>query len=131
MQAFIRSYVVALLVLAVLDALWLGWLARDFYREQIGTQMAEPVRWLPAVVFYLAYPAALVALALFPAGQPLGQQVARAALVGLAAYGVYDLTNLSTLKHWPLRLALVDTIWGVLASTLSGGVAAWLAQRWR
>lgn len=129
MSAFYKPYFVALLVMGVLDALWLGVLAKDFYRQEMGALMAEQVRWAPALAFYFLYPAALVALALFPAGQPLGMQIARAALVGLTAYGVYDLTNLATLRQWPLRLAIVDTAWGTFASTLAGGVAAWAAQR--
>lgn len=130
MSSFLKPYAAALLVMGLLDALWLGWLARDFYRQAIGAQMAEQIRWAPALLFYFAYPAALVALAVFPAGQPLGQQIARAALVGLVAYGVYDLTNMATLRHWPLRLALVDIAWGTLASALAGAAAAWAAQRW-
>lgn len=130
MNTFFKPYLAALLVMGVLDALWLGVLARDFYRQEMGAQMAEQVRWLPAALFYFGYPAALVALALFPTGQPLGQQIARAALVGLVGYGVYDLTNLATLQHWPVKLALVDTAWGCLASTLAGAAAAVVAQRY-
>lgn len=129
MNAALKPYLAALLVMGVLDALWLGVIAKDFYREQIGAQMVEQIRWAPALLFYFAYPAALVALALFPAGQPFATQVARAALVGLVAYGVYDLTNLSTLRHWPLKLALVDTAWGTFASAAAGAAAAWVAQR--
>lgn len=129
MQAALKPYLAALLVMGVLDALWLGVLAKDFYRQEIGEEMVEQIRWVPAALFYFAYPAALVALALFPAGQPMGQQIARAALVGLVAYGVYDLTNLSTLRHWPVKLALVDTAWGTFASTAAGAAAAWVGQR--
>lgn len=130
MSAAIKPYLAALLVMGILDALWLGLLAKDFYRAQMGDLMVEQVRWAPALVFYFAYPAVLVALALYPAGQPFALQVARAALVGLVAYGVYDLTNMATLRQWPLRLALLDTAWGVFASTLAGAAAAWAAQRW-
>lgn len=130
MSDFLKPYLAALLVVGLLDALWLGWLARDFYREAIGAQMAEQVRWVPALLFYVGFPAALVALAVYPAGQPLAMQVARAALVGLVAYGVYDLTNLATLRHWPLRLALADTAWGTLVSTAAGAAAAWVARRY-
>lgn len=129
MRAALKPYLAALLVMGVLDALWLGVLAKDFYRQEIGEQMVEQIRRVPAALFYFAYPAALVALALFPAGQPIGQQIARAALVGLVAYGVYDLTNLSTLRHWPVKLALVDTAWGTFASTVAGAAAAWVGQR--
>ena len=130
MNSFLKPYAAALLVMGLLDALWLGLVARDFYREHMGAQMADPIRWVPALLFYVGYPAALVALALFPTGQPLGVQIARAALVGLMAYGVYDLTNLATLRHWPLKLALVDMAWGTFASTAAGAGAAWVAQRW-
>lgn len=130
MSSFLKPYLAALLVMGVLDALWLGLLAKDFYRQQIGAQMVEQIRWVPALIFYFAFPAALVALALFPAGQTFGMQVARAALVGLVAYGVYDMTNMATLRQWPLKLALVDTAWGTFASTLAGAAAAWVMQRW-
>jgi uncharacterized membrane protein len=126
----LKPYLAALLVLGVLDGLWLGVIMKNFYRREMGAQMAERPRWAPALVFYLAYPAALVALAIYPAGQPLDVQVARAALVGLVAYGVYDLTNRATLRHWPLRLALADTAWGTFASTVAGAVAAWVAQNY-
>ena len=129
MNSALKPYLAALLVMGLLDALWLGLLAKDFYREAMGPMMAEQVRWGPGLAFYLLYPAALVALALYPTGQPLAQQIARAALVGLTAYGVYDLTNLATLRLWPLRLALVDTAWGTFASALAGGAAGWVAQR--
>jgi uncharacterized membrane protein len=129
MSSFLKPYLAALLVMGVLDALWLGVLAKDFYRQEMGAQMADQIRWAPALVFYFVFPAALVALALFPAGQPMAQMIARAALVGLVAYGVYDLTNMATLRHWPLKLALVDVAWGTFASTLAGGGAAWVMQR--
>jgi uncharacterized membrane protein len=129
MSAAIKPYLAALLVMGILDALWLGVVAKDFYRAQLGDLMVEQIRWAPALVFYFAFPAALVALALYPAGQPFAAQVARAALVGLVAYGVYDLTNAATLRQWPLKLALVDTAWGVFASSLAGAAAAWTAQR--
>jgi uncharacterized membrane protein len=49
-----------------------------------------------------------------------------AALFGFFAYATYDLTNLATLKGWPLGLSLVDMAWGTVVSTASaaGGKAA-------
>ena len=49
MTSFFKPYLVALLVMGVLDALWLGVLARDFYRQEMGAQMAEQVRWLEMI----------------------------------------------------------------------------------
>ncbi|MFG6414619.1 DUF2177 family protein [Roseateles sp. DC23W] len=128
MHAYLTPYLAALLALGALDGVWLGWLMRGFYRQQIGAQMLDRPRWRPALLFYVSYPAALVALALFPAGQPPSQQVARAALVGLVAYGVYDLTNRATLRHWPLKLAVVDVAWGTFASAAAGAAAVWAVQ---
>lgn len=128
MKQMLRGYVVALLIVAALDALWLGVLARDFYRTELAGLMAEQVRLLPAAVFYLGYPAGLVALVLRPLPASLGAAASRAALLGLVAYGVYDMTNLATLKGFGVGLALVDMAWGTFVSA-SAGAAAWVAMR--
>ena len=93
---FGAAYLVALLVIAVLDSLWLGWLAKDFYRREMGELMAESIR--AGCVFYLLYPATLPVLALVPVPSTLGVALARSAADGLVAYGAYDLTNLATLR---------------------------------
>lgn len=124
----LRGFGAAWLVVAVLDALWLGLVARDFYRSELAGLMAAEVRLLPAAVFYLGYPAGLVALALRPLPPTLGAAVSRAALLGLIAYGVYDMTNLATLQGYSTRLALADMAWGTLVSACAGA-AAWLAMR--
>lgn len=122
------GYLAALLVIGVLDALWLGWLARGFYQREIGPLLLARFNPVPALLFYLAYPAALVLLALTPRPETLALALGRAALLGLLAYGTYDLTNLATLKGWSLRLSLVDMAWGTLVTT-AAGAAAWLAMR--
>lgn len=128
MKQLLRGYLTALLIIGALDALWLGVLARDFYRAELAGLMAEQVRLLPAAVFYLGYPAGLVALALRPLPESLGAAARRAALLGLIAYGVYDMTNLATLKGFGATLALVDMAWGTFV-TASAGAAAWWAMR--
>lgn len=119
------AYLAALLVIGALDALWLGWLARDFYRDAMGELMRPDIRWGPALVFYFAYPAGLLALALTPMPEHALGAAARGALMGLVAYGVYDMTNLATLKGWSWRLSLVDMGWGVFVSCLGAGAAWW------
>jgi uncharacterized membrane protein len=123
------GFAAAYLVVATLDAVWLGWVAPGFYRREIGDLMAADIRWVPALLFYLAYPAALVALALVPRPAVWPLALARSALVGLVAYGTYDLTNMATLKHWSLALALVDMAWGATLSALAGGAAWWVTRR--
>ncbi|MDQ5898317.1 MAG: hypothetical protein QG612_2403 [Pseudomonadota bacterium] len=128
MRLALQGWGAALLVVGVLDALWLGWLARGFYMREMGDLMTPQVRWLPALAFYLAYPAGLSALVLWPAPATLTEATLRAALVGLLVYATYDLTNLATLRHWSPRLALVDVAWGTVLSACAGA-AAFLASR--
>lgn len=121
------AYLVVLVAMVLLDGLWLGWIARDFYRREIGDLMAASVRIAPAALFYLLYPLGLVYLALQPPPAAAIDAVARCAVVGLVAYGAYDLTNLATLRGWSLRLCLADIVWGTFVSALAGGLGWWVA----
>ncbi|NRT55843.1 DUF2177 family protein [Sphaerotilus uruguayifluvii] len=125
---WLKGWGAALLAVGLLDALWLGWIARGFYVREMGDLMAAQVRTLPALLFYVGYPAGVAALVLWPRPEALPEAVLRAALVGLLVYGTYDLTNMATLRHWSLRLALVDVAWGTLVSA-AAGAAAHLATR--
>jgi uncharacterized membrane protein len=119
----IAAYAVALVVMGALDAAWLGWLAKDFYVEQLGPLMTDSVRIVPAAIYYFGFPAVIVYLALLPATS-LGEAALRSAVLGLAAFGVYDLTNLATLRGYTVTMTLVDMVWGTFATTL-GGTAAY------
>jgi uncharacterized membrane protein len=123
------AYSVAFIIMALLDALWLGVVARDFYRQEIGELMAAEVNKLPAALFYVGYPAGLVMLALHPAPDSVAMAAWRSALVGLVAYGTYDLTNLATLRHWSVTMAIADIAWGTLASALAGTAAFYAMKR--
>jgi len=122
------AYGAALLTILVLDGLWLGFVARDLYRRELGALMAESARVVPAVAFYLLFPAALVYLALFNAPAGRGEAIARGAVLGLAAYGAYDLTNLAIVRGWPVGISLIDWAWGGVigaAAAASGHAVTW------
>lgn len=125
------AYAAALLALGVLDGVWLGFVARDFYRQEIGAQMVEQVRKIPAVAFYLLYPVGLLALVLHPMPADWKGAMARGALVGVVAYATYDLTNLATLKQWSWRLAAVDVAWGTFISACTALAAFIVLNRLR
>ena len=129
MKVWLTGYGAALLVIGVLDALWLGFLARDFYRRELGNLMTDAVRVVPAAIFYFGFPAGLVTLVLTPLPSGLGEAMWKSALLGLLAYGVYDMTNMATLRHWSLKLALTDMAWGTFI-TMAAGAAAFVAMRW-
>jgi uncharacterized membrane protein len=120
---FLLAYGVALLAMGALDAIWLGWIAIDFYRRELGALMTDSVRIVPAALYYVGYPAVIVFLALTPRPATLRVAALRSAVLGLAAFGVYDLTNLSTLRGYTVLMTVVDMAWGTFASAVGGGAA--------
>jgi uncharacterized membrane protein len=123
MTPWILAYGAALLLIGLLDAVWLGWLARDFYQTELVALLEPQVRWLPALLFYLGYPLGLLGLALNPVPASWTTAVARSAFFGLMAYATYDLSNWATLKTWNWRIVVVDTTWGIVLSAAAGAVA--------
>ena len=103
----------------VLDGLWLGVIAKNFYAEQLSEHLRKDFRIVPAVAFYLVFTAGLVFLAVRPDQPelPLSNIALYGAVVGLLAYGTYDMTNLATLRDWPLKVSLVDWVWGTALSS--------------
>lgn len=106
----------ALASFVVIDLLWLEVVARSFYRSQLGPLMRADVDWVAAVAFYLVFVVGIVLLVVWPAmeRESLGQALLLGAPFGLVTYAAYDLTNLATLEGFPLRMVVVDMIWGTV-----------------
>jgi len=123
-------YLLTLVTFLAMDAVWLGIVARDLYRRELGHLLAPTVRWGAAGVFYLLYVAALLVLVVMPnRGAPLLRVAALGALFGLVAYATYDLTNLATLRDWPMSVTLFDLAWGAVL-TGATAVAGRAFARW-
>ncbi len=119
---FLKLYLIALPIFFALDMFWLGVAAKNFYAKHIGFLMKADVNWAAAILFYLLFIAGLVVFVVAPALDKGSwvRALLLGALFGLITYATYDLTNLATLKDWPLVLTVVDLIWGmVLAATVS------------
>jgi len=119
---FIKLYAIAFPVFFVIDMFWLGLVAKNFYRAQIGTLMKPDVNWTAAIIFYLIFIAGLVVFVIAPAKEKGSwtQALFYGALFGFVCYATYDLTNLAVAKDWPLLVTVVDLAWGaVLASSVS------------
>ena len=126
--AFGIAWLAAFVAMIVLDGIWLGLVAKGMYQREMGSLMADPVRIVPIVAFYLLFPLALVYLALFNAPSGWGEAILRGAVLGLAAYGAYDLTNLAVVRDWPVRLSMIDWAWGAVicaAAAAAGYAATW------
>jgi uncharacterized membrane protein len=119
---FIRLFLIALPVFFAIDMVWLAVVAKNFYRKQLGFLMKPDINWIAAILFYLLFIAGLIIFVITPAlvRQSWVHALLFGALFGLVTYATYDLTNLATVKDWPLLVTVVDLIWGsVLAAAVS------------
>lgn len=115
-------YLTAFFTFLVIDLTWLGLVARNFYRNQLGHLLAPQVNWPAALVFYAIFVGGLVYFAVWPALQTSSLRLAllNGALYGLLTYATYELTNLATLDRWPTAVVPIDILWGaVLGASVS------------
>jgi uncharacterized membrane protein len=128
---FFRLYFIAFPVFFVIDMIWLVLVAKNFYKEQIGFLMKPDINWPAAIIFYLLYIAGLVIFVISPAmaKNSWTNAVLFGALFGLITYSTYDLTNLATIKDWPVLVTIVDLIWGMVLSASISVITYLIASR--
>ena len=128
---FIKLYLIALPVFLAIDMLWLGLIAKGFYSKQIGFLMKPDINWAAAVVFYLLFIVGLVLFVISPAidKNSWTHALLFGALFGLITYATYDLTNLATLKDWPLVVTIVDLAWGAILAASVSTITYFIANR--
>ncbi len=119
---YLYLYLLTVPVFFAIDMVWLGVVAKGFYQDKLAVFLG-PVNWSAAILFYLLYIVGILVFAVLPAvtAQSFMRAILLGAFFGFVAYATYDLTNLATLKNWPLSVTLVDMLWGAV---LTGSVAA-------
>lgn len=120
---WICVYVMTMVVFFILDILWLGVIAKNFYQDQLGALFKENVNWAAAALFYSIFILGMVVFVIYPAlkAESIKQGLILGMFFGLVTYATYDLTNLATLKNWPLKMVIVDLCWGTF---MGGAVSA-------
>ncbi|MEY4731688.1 MAG: hypothetical protein RL681_634 [Candidatus Parcubacteria bacterium] len=128
---FIKLYLIALPVFFAIDMVWLGLVAKNFYRDQIGYLMKTDVNWIAAIIFYLLFVVGLVVFVIAPAIEKgtWTRALAYGALFGLITYATYDLTNLALTKDWPLLVTIVDLAWGATLAALVSTATFFIAKK--
>lgn len=131
MTRYFAAYAATAIVMVVLDLLWLGVIAKPIYQQGIGHLMAEHPRVPVAALFYAIFALGLMLFAVVPHGSPVGwsKAIVTAALFGFFAYATYDLTNLATLKNWPVGLSMLDVAWGSVVSAISAAAGKVVLDR--
>lgn len=128
---YYKLYLIALPVFFAIDLLWLGLIARGFYHQQIGHLMKPQINWTAAILFYLIFLAGMVVFVIAPSFEKNSWQSALTygMLYGCITYATYDLTNLATLKGWPVKVVIIDLIWGMVLSASVSLITWWLAKK--
>jgi uncharacterized membrane protein len=125
---FLIRLLIGVVVFVVIDFVWIGVVMMDFYKSQLGPWARKsgdslaPL-WTPAILLYVLAVIGLLVFVLPRAGAsaPVWHTMAFGALYGVIGYGIYDLTNYSTLNNWPLTMTIVDMIWGGVVCALTAG----------
>lgn len=127
---FVYVYLISVPVFFVIDMVWLGVVARNLYQSQLG-HLLGPVNWPAAIIFYLVFLVGVLLFAIRPAllAGDWTQALLWGALFGFFTYATYDLTNLATLKDWPLTIVFVDIIWGTVLSASVASITYAMASR--
>ena len=130
MALYIVRYAVALAVLVIGDALWLGWFGQAVVRPALGATMRENLLWTPVALFYLLYAIGVVVFAVDPAlrSKSLVTAAVLGLLFGFMAYMTYDMTNMATLRAWTIKLLAMDVAWGSFVTGLAAFVSAWVSR---
>jgi uncharacterized membrane protein len=129
----IISYLLTTIVFFAVDMTWLGFIAKGIYKKYLGGFLSDKVNWPAAIIFYLLFIIGIFYFAILPAVEKnsLAKAVISGALFGFFTYATYDLTNLATLKDWPLPIVFIDIIWGAvltgIVSTAGFYIVKWAA----
>jgi uncharacterized membrane protein len=127
----ILTYIVSVPIFFIVDMIWLGVIAKGFYRKSLEPLITPDINWIAAIIFYLLFLVGVLIFALLPGieRRSLIYTIAMAALFGFIAYATYDLTNLATLRNWPLMLSIVDMIWGAFLSASTASITYLIMSR--
>ena len=131
-KSLILSYLLTFIVFLMIDMLWLGVLAKNIYQKYLGGFLTGSINWTAALIFYALFVVGISIFAIYPAVNKSSVYFAilMGALFGFFTYATYDLTNLATLKGWPIPIVIIDIIWGSVLSavvSLSGYyIVKWL-----
>lgn len=130
MFQFLKLFLINAVIFLILDSLWLIFANKKFYQPYIGHLMGQ-TKLLPAIIFYFIYVAALVFFVLVPGQEKesLSYVLLAGVFFGVVCYATYDLTNLATLSDWPLKITIVDIIWGSFVTSLSATLTYIIAAK--
>lgn len=118
---YLKNFIITFIVFMTIDLIWLGLVAKKLYNKYLGYIMTKNINWVAAFIFYIVF---IIGLLIFVINPALAQGSIKYLILygmayGFVTYATYDLTNLATLKDWPIEITIIDLIWGTTLSTLT------------
>ena len=112
-------------LLIIIDTIWFSIMGAKFYKLHMS-HIIYSFDYYIAAIFYFLYSFGIYYLVISP-GLQLNHSLSNIAIkgfiLGLVAYGAYNLTNHATIKNWPVMVTVVDMTWGAsltcIVSTLT------------
>lgn len=131
MIQWILLWIATAVLFLVIDMVWLLWLGRDLYINEIGGILRQPPNLSAAAAFYVLYITGLMVMVIWPAFQAHSvlHGLFYGAVLGLVAYGTYDLTNLAVMKGFTTKIAIIDMIWGMVLTASVSAIAVMLGTK--
>lgn len=125
------AYLTSLVTFFAVDMVWLGMMAKRFYRPTLGDILLPGVNMAPAIVFYILFPIGLVFFAVAPAlrAGSISTALIYGAMFGFFTYATYDLTNQATVRNWTTQLTVVDAAWGSVLAAATAAISYLVAQK--
>ena len=127
---YLKLYFLTVPIFFLIDLIWLGIVAKNFYQKNLKYILSPNVNWTAAIIFYLIYIVGILIFAVLPAvaKDSLRHAAVWGALFGFFTYATYDLTNLALLKDWPLNIVFVDILWGVVLCSVVASLSFYIAK---
>lgn len=127
----ILAYLLTAVVFFAIDLTWLGVFAKNLYRKYLGGFLSDTVNWTAAFIFYALFIVGIFIFSILPAVEKnsFSHAVIMGGLFGFFTYATYDLTNLATLKNWPLTIVYIDIIWGTILTGLVAAAGYWITKK--
>ncbi|MBP2026751.1 putative membrane protein [Acetoanaerobium pronyense] len=121
----LKTYITTFAVFLVIDLIWLGFIARNLYKKYLGYLMAENVNWVAAIIFYMIFIAGILFFVINPAitKDSFIYAILAGACFGFITYSTYDLTNLATVRDWPLTIVFIDITWGTFLAASTSSIS--------
>lgn len=130
MMQYIKIYFITLIIFFIIDIIWLGFIASGIYKQYLGYIMKTDVNFIAALLFYMLFIVGIIFFVINPAIEKdsLSYAIFAGAFFGLITYATYDMTNLATIKDWPLFITVIDLIWGTVLCSLTASLSFYLIK---